>query len=67
MAARSSAPLTQADYTALNNTLRDLEGNLRDIERAAAAGIECAQEDAFCRDVKARLEKVKSIYFPDMP
>jgi sugar phosphate isomerase/epimerase len=67
MATRSSAPLSQNDYNNINTSLRDLETTLRDIERAKLAGVECSQEDAFCRDLKGRLEQIKTVYFPDQP
>jgi len=67
MARRAAGPLTEADYKRINETLQGLENVIGDTERAVTAGLECSAEDALCKDLKSRLNKIKSVYFPGHP
>lgn len=64
MNARSSGPLTDADYQRLNKALADLENTHMEIQRARSAGFDCAAEDAQCQQLKESLARIKHTYFP---
>jgi hypothetical protein len=67
MPRKVSGPLTEADLRKINESLQGLENTHTDIQRAVAAGMDCNAEDALCKDLKARLNQVKAIYFPGHP
>lgn len=60
-------PLSSADYTKIQNALGTLLRAERKMERARAAGIDCAEKDAQCVFIRDRLEKLKQVYFPNKP
>jgi hypothetical protein len=67
MARTVSGPLTEADYTKINAALQGLENEKQQIGMALQAGLDCAQEDQLCEDLRKRLHQVKSVYFPMHP
>ena len=61
------SPLTQRDYTKMQDALAQLAKARRKIELAKNAGIDCDQREAECDYLQARIEQAKSVYFPHKP
>lgn len=67
MPAMPKPPLTDKDYSKINEMLTRASQLQQEIDRAAAAGLPCEEMDQEC---KARVEmwkKLKAAYFPDRP
>jgi hypothetical protein len=67
MARPVSGPLTETDYQKLNAALHGLENEKQQIGMALQAGLDCAQEDQLCEDLRKRLAQIKATYFPMHP
>jgi hypothetical protein len=67
MPRKVGGPLTESDLKKVNDALQGLENTHVDIQRAVSAGMDCAAEDALCKDLKARLNQLKAVYFPGHP
>lgn len=62
-----SDPYTQEDYQAINDNLRKLNEAQAALDKAVAAGVNCAEWPEICRGLTAQYEKLKSVYFPNKP
>lgn len=67
MARAVTGPLSEADYQKINQHLAGLENTMHEIGMAQQAGLDCAQEHQLCDDLRARLAKIKAVYFPHHP
>lgn len=67
MPRRVPGPLTEADYKKINDALASLENTHGEVQRAMSAGMDCAEYDRACQDMKDRLSKIKAVYFPEHP
>jgi hypothetical protein len=67
MPRKVGGPLTESDLRKINEQLQALENTHGDVQRAIGAGMDCAAEDALCKDLKARLNQIKATYFPGHP
>lgn len=63
----SPPPLTDKDYTDLNRHLDELARLQADINRAAAAGVDCTEPTSHCAYLISQLQAIKRAYFPDRP
>jgi hypothetical protein len=67
MPRKVGGPLTETDLKKINEQLQALENTSTEVQRALSAGMDCAAEDALCQDLKARLNQIKAVYFPEHP
>lgn len=67
MAGLPKPPLTEKDYSKINEQLTRLAHAQTEIDRAMQAGITCDEFDAECKARANFLTAVKRAYFPEMP
>ena len=67
MAGLPRPPLTDRDYSKINEQLTRLAQAQLEIDKANEAGFPCSEMDAECKQRKAMLEAIKRAYFPDRP
>lgn len=60
-------PLNQRNYSEINAALSRVNRARRMIERARSAGYNCDAQEADCNFNEDRLNKLKSVYFPNRP
>ena len=65
MAKQAPAPLTDADYKKINDTLRLLNTVRSDLALAKAAKLDIGNREEVCDDHCQRLQALKAAYFPD--
>lgn len=61
------SPLTQRDYTRMQEALSNLAKAQRKCDLADAAGIDCEQRKAEIEYLQQRIDKMKAVYFPHKP
>lgn len=64
---KPGGPLSDADYAALNKALQACENIMFEIQRAGAAGFDCAAENQQCQQCVEALKRIKAAYFPERP
>lgn len=67
MAREAPGPLTEKDYTMLQNALHALGNTNTEVGMALRAGLDCQQEQDLCQDLQRRLAQIKAVYFPQHP
>lgn len=60
-------PLTDKDYTKINETLAILNRAQQEIDRAKQVGLPVEECDQACQARKALLAAMKQVYFPERP
>lgn len=61
------SPLTNRDYTNINNALAAINRAERKIEAAQRAGVDCGPQEVDCQLIRDKLERLKATYFPHKP
>jgi hypothetical protein len=63
----ANAPLTSADLTSINQSLKSLNDLISEINKAESCGVDCQMFKDMHTSLTQQLTQMKATYFPNKP